>query len=260
MLWTTRRSSETFTHSSSSVVGDCQTGNTGQKTCQKHVCCLAGAGQFLNQAHKRCVLLDVSHVPPAIPSVFSYSWSSEKKRVRLRVRPCYLLQSRLSKEERSYHPLAVYFPSSFYSERYTSLQILIRWKCCSTTLCPRSLEKLLTYGFWIEWSGRSTVPVRTRKLCVGIPRRKSERAHFFVFFFRLIGKNQCGRITRNTEKNLPGLTVTNFFTVTSKNLLSLFKVESRVQRSFLLALLGQFKSGPLLIRVFDHFWLFCTMV
>ena len=51
--------------------------------------------------------------------------------------------------------------------------------------------------------------VRTRKLCVGIPRRKSERALFLFlcfFFFRLIGQNQCGRITRNTAgKNLPGL-------------------------------------------------------
>ena len=26
-----------------------------------------------------------------------------------------------------------------------------------------------------------------------------------LVFFRLIGENQCGRITRNTEKNLPGL-------------------------------------------------------
>ena len=169
----------------------------------KNACAVWQAhGQFLHQAHKGCVLLDVSHMPPAILSVFSYSWSSEKKRVRLRVRPCYLLQSRLSQEERSYHPLAVSFPSFFfYSERYTSLQILMRWKCCSTTLCPGPLEKLLTYGFWIEWSGRSTVPVRTRKLCVGIPRRKSrERALLFIYFFRLIGKNQCGCITRYTEK------------------------------------------------------------
>ena len=103
----------------------------------------------------------------------------EKKRIRLRVRPCYLLQSRLSKDERSYHPLAVSFPSSFYSESHTSLQILMRWKCSSTTLCPRSLEKPLTCGFWIEWRGRSTVPVRTRKL--GITRRKSERALNFFF-------------------------------------------------------------------------------
>ena len=146
----------------------------------KNACAIKQAhGQFLNEAHKGCVLLDVEHVPPAILIVFSYSWSSEKKRVRRRVRPCYLLQSQLSKEERSYHPLAVSFPSSFYSERYTSLQILMRWICCSTALCLRSLKKLLTYGFWIEWSGRSTVPVRTRQLCVGIPRKKSERALFF---------------------------------------------------------------------------------
>ena len=116
-------------------------------------------------------------MPPAILSVFSYTWSSKKKRACLRVRPaCCLLQSRLWKDERSYHPLAVSFPSSFYSESCTYLQILMRWKCCSTSLCPRSLEKPLTYGFWIDWRGRSTVPVRTRKLCVGIPRRKPERA------------------------------------------------------------------------------------
>ena len=62
-------------------------------------------------------------MPPAtlVLSVFSYSWSSEKKRVRLRVRPCYLLQSRQTKDERSYHPLAVSFPSSFYSESCTFL-------------------------------------------------------------------------------------------------------------------------------------------
>ena len=34
----------------------------------------------------------------------------------------------------------------FYSESCTSLQILMRWKCCSTNLCPRSLEKPLTNG------------------------------------------------------------------------------------------------------------------
>ena len=134
-------------------------------------------GWVLSQIHKGCVFLDVSHMPPAILSVFSYSWSSEKKRVRLRVRPYFLLQSRL---KRSYHPLTVSFPSSFYSEIYTPLQFIKRWKCCSTTLCPRSLEKPLTNGFWIEWRGRSTV--RTRKLCIGIPRRKSERALNFFFF------------------------------------------------------------------------------
>ena len=43
----------------------------------------------LNQAHNGlCALgLDVSHMPPSILSVFSYSWPSEKKRVRRRVRP-----------------------------------------------------------------------------------------------------------------------------------------------------------------------------
>ena len=120
-------------------------------------------------------------MPPVIVSVFSYSWSSEKKRVCLRVRPCYLLQLRLPKDERSDHPLAVSFPSSFYSESYTSLQILMRWKSCLTTLCLTSLEKPLTYVFWIERRRRSTVPVRTRELCVGIPRRKSERALNFFF-------------------------------------------------------------------------------
>ena len=40
-------------------------------------------------------------------------------------------------------------------------------------------------------------------------RGENRREHFFfVFFFRLIGENQCGRITRNTEKNLPGLMYT----------------------------------------------------
>ena len=125
----------------------------------KNACPILQAhGQFLNQGHEGCVLLDVSHMPPPILSVFSYSWSSEKKRVRLRVIPCYLFQSQLSNNERPYHPLLVsFFPSSFYSESCTSLQILIRWKCCSTTLCPRSLEKPVTYvfwiWFWIEWRG-----------------------------------------------------------------------------------------------------------
>ena len=120
----------------------------------KNACAILQAhGQFLDQAYKGCVLLGVSHMPPAMLSVFSYRWSSEKKRVRLRVGPCYLLQSRLSKDERSYHPLAVSFPSSFYSESCTSLQILMRWKCCSASLFPKSLEKTFTFGFWIEWTG-----------------------------------------------------------------------------------------------------------
>ena len=75
--------------------------NTGQKTsqCQKRVCYLAGAWTIPQSSWQRsCVLLDVEHVPL---NAFSYSWSSEKKRVRRRVRPCYLLQSRLLKEERS---------------------------------------------------------------------------------------------------------------------------------------------------------------
>ena len=54
----------------------------------KNVCAIQQAhGQFLNQTHKGCVLLDVSHMPPAILSVSSYSWTLKQKRVRLRVRP-----------------------------------------------------------------------------------------------------------------------------------------------------------------------------
>ena len=34
---------------------------------------------------------------------------------------------------------------------------------------------------------------------------KSESALIFCVFFSVIGKNQCGRITRSTEKNLHGL-------------------------------------------------------
>ena len=35
----------------------------------------------------------------------------------------------------------------------------------------------------------------------------NRKAHLlFFFFFSVIGENQCGRITRNTEKNLHGLT------------------------------------------------------
>ena len=36
---------------------------------------------------------------------------------------------------------------------------------------------------------------------------RKEHLFFFVFFFLLIGENQCGRITRNTEKNLSGLRI-----------------------------------------------------
>ena len=88
--------------------------NTGQKTCQKRVCYLSRRMDNSSiKLTKVCVLLDVSHVPPVILSVFSYSWSSEKKRVRLQVRPRYFLQSWLSKDEQSYNPLAVSFPCSF---------------------------------------------------------------------------------------------------------------------------------------------------
>ena len=87
------------------------------------------------------------------------------------------------KDKRSYHPLAVSFSSSLYSESCTLLQFLMLWKCCSTTLCPSSQEKPKTYGFWIEWRGRSTAQVGgdTQTLCVGIPRIKSERALNFFF-------------------------------------------------------------------------------
>ena len=94
-LWTNRRSSETFTHSSSN-----ETPNRGRV---KSACAIEQAheqlfinqahkgGVLFNQAHKGCVLLDVSPMPRAILSVFSNSSSSEKKRVRLRVRTCYFL-------------------------------------------------------------------------------------------------------------------------------------------------------------------------
>ena len=106
-----------------------------------NVCAIQQAhGQFLNQAHNGCVLLDVSHMPPAILSVFSHSWSSEKKRVRLRVRPG-LLSSPITtiKKETSGH--TIHWQSLFSPLFILTLQILMRWKCCSTTLCPRSLEK-----------------------------------------------------------------------------------------------------------------------
>ena len=109
--------------------------------------------QFLDQAHKGCVPLDVSRMPLVILSVVSYSWSSEKKRVRLRVRPWYLLQSRLSKDERSSST------GSLFS------LIFSFWKLCLLANLD-ALKMLLDYAF------------------CGTPRRKSERALylFFVLF------------------------------------------------------------------------------
>ena len=83
------------------------------------------------------------------------------------------------------------------------MQILMRWKCCSTILCPRSLEKPLTYAFWIEWMGTvDGTGANTQTLCLGF-HAENRKEHFF---FRLIGENHCRCITRSTEKNLPGLT------------------------------------------------------
>ena len=75
-------------------------------------------------------------------SVFTYSWLPERKRFAFGVRPCYFFQSRLSKEDPGHtiHIRWSLFPFSFFfSENWASLQILVRWKCCSTTgtLCPR---------------------------------------------------------------------------------------------------------------------------
>ena len=114
---------------------------------------------------------------------FSYSWSSEKKKVRLRVRPCCLLQSRLSKDERSYHPLAVSFPSSFYSESCTSLQIWMRWKCCSTTLARGHLKSRWPTSSGL--SGGDGWRYRCRQVNFVLGFHAENRKEHLIFFFFL---------------------------------------------------------------------------
>ena len=93
-LWTTQRPSETMTHSSSSAVGDCR---PKHRTEDVSTTCVLSSRHMDNSSIKltRCVLLGVSHMPPAILSVFSYSWSSEKERVRLRVRLVQLCDNKI---------------------------------------------------------------------------------------------------------------------------------------------------------------------
>ena len=143
---------------------------------------------------------------------FSYSWSSEMKRVRLLVRPCYLLQSRQSKDERSYHPLEVSFPSSFYYESWTSLQF------ASLDVLKISLDYPLPAVTWKAVDLRVLDRVEGTvdgtgcghaNFVLGFHTENRKEHLIFCFFFRLIGENQCGCTTRNTEKNLPGLNSRN---------------------------------------------------
>ena len=101
--WTTRRPSETFAHFSSfqfsSTVEDCRTKHGTLGRSVKNVCAIWQAhGQFLKQTHRGRVLLYLTSVISHNTKRFLIQWFA------FGVTSCYLLQTRLSWEDRSNYP------------------------------------------------------------------------------------------------------------------------------------------------------------
>ena len=131
----TRRPSETFAHFSSfqlsSTVEDCRT-KYGTEDLLK-MCVLSGK-RMDNSSSKLTEAVCYSIWHPSYPttlSAFSYNGSPSGNA---------LLSSSIKTQRRpvklSTPVILFFFLSCFFSEKGASLQILGRWKCCSTTLCP----------------------------------------------------------------------------------------------------------------------------
>ena len=193
-LQTTRRPSETLTHSSSSAVEDCRTKHQTEDVSKAHV--LSGKWIFLEQTHKGRELFDVRHMP----RYWAFSHTVDfPKRKRGSPSGSVLRSSPIKPVERRQQPAIPATSVSLFSFLFfffwelhllASLgalkmqQVLVHWKCCSTTFCRGKAEDLQAPD-----RVEATVPLPTRKLCGGIPRSKSESKAFRVFFFRLIGEN-----------------------------------------------------------------------
>ena len=169
----------------------------------KNACAIWQAhGQFLNQAHKGCVLLDVSHMPPAILSVFSYSGSSELKRVRLRVRSGLLPSLITTIKKRAVIPstgslfsfLFLFWKLHLLHANLDALKMLLDYPLPEVTWKAVDLRVLDRVEGTVAGTGADT-----QTLCLGF---HAENRKEHLIFFRLIGENHCRCITRNTEKKL----------------------------------------------------------
>ena len=172
---------------------------TRDRRSVKNVCAIWQAhGQFLKQAHRGRVLLYLTSVISHNTECILIMHMCQRFAFGVNALLSSSIKTIKRRPVKLSTPVSLFPSSPFFAENCASLHILGRWKCCSTTLCL----------FLPVDRAKATVLARTRKLCGGIPRLAANRkAHlFFCLFFSVIGENQCGRKTRNTEKNLHGLT------------------------------------------------------
>ena len=181
--------------------------NTGQKTCQKRVCYLAGAWtipQFLNQAHKGCALQRQSYATGntncfLIQLIIRKGKGSPSGKTLL-PSPIKTIKRRVVKPSTgSVFSLLFLFLKLHFLANLDALKMLLDY------ILPEVTWKAVDLQVVDRVEGWSTVVYRCEHAnFVLISLRKSE----WALFFRLLGENQCECTTTNTEKhrnNLPGL-------------------------------------------------------
>ena len=186
-----------------------------QKICQKRVCYLASAWTIPQASSQRpCAIWHPSH--PTILSAFSYSWL-KKKTVRLQRNA--LLSSSIKTVKR--RPVIPSTPVGLFSLSSP----FFFWELCLFAHLG-ALKMLLDYALpevkpqtyrGSACTGRSSsggdgtsTGVDTQTLWWDSTQQIGKPPYYF-FFFSVIGENQCGCITRNTERNLHGLNAQNMF-------------------------------------------------
>ena len=168
------------------------------------MCYLASAWTIPQASSQRtcATIFDIRH----IPQHWAHSHHVPTVRLRGKHPAIFFNQDYQKKTGQTIHTRQSLFPPLLFLLRTAPL--CISWGAENVVR--------LRLACWPTWvlpvdRAKATVPARTRKLCGGIPRLAANRKvhFFFLFFFSVIGENQCGRITRNTEKNLHGLTWTS---------------------------------------------------
>ena len=139
------------------------------------------------------VLFDIRHIPP--------HWALiRRKRFAFGVTPCYLLWINTIKRRLVILSTQVCL-FSLLSFFLRSAPLCKSW-CAENVARLRFARGKAAGSDWLYRSSSGGDGTGVDALWWDSTQQIGKRTYSFVFFFSGIGKNQCGRTTRNTEKNL----------------------------------------------------------